>query len=195
MTVILLNAGLPMIFPALPVMVVALLPVILLEAFLLRNSLEITFWNSLKSSGIANIVSTFIGIPLTWLLLVVLQLVTGGGYAYGINTPFKKFLAVTWQSPWLIPYKRNTRWMVFAAGLVLLIPFFFVSWFSENWIVAYILGDAAVSDTNQAVRNANLLSYGLLALYLLAMLIKTNFVLSKAMSNKLLDVRRKQRLS
>jgi hypothetical protein len=194
MTFLLFNAGVPMIFPSLHLMVLALLPIIILEALYLYVSLNISFSDALKNMGIGNVVSTFIGIPITWLLLVIMTYLTGGGSIYQINTPLKKLAVVVVQSAWLAPYGRNLRWMIPAAGLVLLIPFFFVSWFFEYWVVSYLLENIELIASNQAVRNANLLSYALLGGYLLIRLLKESHQLSKAISNKSLKTRRKKRL-
>ena len=65
-----------------------------------------------------------------------MQMTTGGGSAYGINTSARKLLAATWQAPWLVPYETDLYWMLPVASLVLLIPFFFASYFVEAPIVA-----------------------------------------------------------
>ena len=116
---------------------------------------------AIKASSIANVATTVVGIPLAWLALVVVQLATGGGSAYGLETYLHKFLAVTWQAPWLV-YTDN--WMFPAATLTLLVPFFFVSWWIEYEIVKRTVVSFHPSGLSSAVRNANLVSYGLLAL-------------------------------
>ena len=178
MSILLFNMGVPMIFSSLPMMIIALLPIIFLEAFSFYSALELNFWRALKIETVANLTSTFIGIPIAWLLLVGIQLITGGGSAYGINTLPKQFLAVTWQSPWLMPYQNNLRWMIPVARIVLLIPFFFASWFCEYLVIKYLFDDINSNGLSYTVRDANLLSYGLLGLYLLgqhlAFLLKLN---------------------
>lgn len=186
-----------MIVPSMMVMIIALIPIILLEAFCFYSSLGATFWNALKSSTVANIFSTFIGIPVAWAFLILFRYLTDGGRPFNLKSQplLIKFLLFVWESSWMFPRGNNRRWVVYASGLVLIVPFFFASWFSEYWIVAYFLADAASVEANQAVRNANLLSYFLLAIYVLALLVKEQRRLWKAMSNKSMDVRRKQRLS
>lgn len=167
MSILLFNIGVPMIFSSLPVMVVALLPIIFIETYSLYLSLEATFWRAFTVETVANLISTFIGIPVAWFLLVVIQQITGGGKAYGANSFFKQLLAVTWQSPWLMPYENHLRWMVPVARMVLLVPFFFASWLCEYLVIKYFFAETKRSDLIGIVRNANLLSYGLLGLYLL----------------------------
>ena len=117
----------------------------------------------IKVASVMNIVSTLFGVPATWLVLVGIQIVTGGGAAYGIETPFQKFIAITWQAPWLIPYHAELYWMVPAARLVLLIPFFFGSWFIEYFIAKKMLKEIKRTSLKRAILLANLVSYGLLA--------------------------------
>lgn len=166
-----IDIGVPMIFLAIPVMVIALLPIISLEAFALCRSLSLPFNQALRVATFANLASTLVGIPITWLLLVAVQLVTGGGAAYGLKTPLTKFLSVTWQAPWLIPYESDLHWMIPAAGLFLLIPFFFASWYVEYLVAKRILKRVDPNDTWRGVRNANIISYGLLAVYLVTVLV------------------------
>lgn len=161
------DAGVPMIFVTFPGMLIALIPVVGIESYVLKHALGLTISRPIKTSAITNSVSTIIGIPLTWLLLVVAQMVTGGGRAYGIDTVFQKFLSVTWQAPWLIPYESQLYWMIPAATLVLLIPFFFVSWFIEHQVAKRILMEISSVRVNRSIFRANLISYTLLALFVL----------------------------
>jgi hypothetical protein len=131
------NVGVSMLFVTLGAMVLALLPIIAVETFILSMQLGLPFGTAAKVASIANAVSTLVGIPVTWFLLLLGQLFTGGGSAYGLDTAWKKFLAVTWQAPWLIPYDEDLHWMGPSAALSLLVPFFFASWWIEWWIVSF----------------------------------------------------------
>jgi len=64
----------------------------------------------------------------------------------------------------MIPYEdnRNLEWMVPAAGMWLLIPSFFMSWWLELRVAARMLPDAPRAWVNSAVLRANLLTYVLL---------------------------------
>ena len=170
MVLYLANVGVPMIFPALPLMVLSLLPIVLVEALILWRTLKIEFHRSIKAAASANALSTLVGIPVTWFLLVVLQFLTGGDRAFGLNTPLKKLLAVTWQAPWLVPYDSSLYWMVPTAGLVLLIPFFSASWWLEHLVAKRVLKEIETKRVRRVVLYANLVSYGMFALYLLFVL-------------------------
>ena len=167
------NAGVPMIFLTLPGMALALVPVIFLEMRVIARRLGLTPRLAFKVSAWANLLTTLVGVPLTWAILTVLEGVTGGGRAYGIDTPAKKLLAVTWQAPWLIPYEadHNLYWMVPAAMMWLLIPTFFMSWWLEYLAAARMLRDADRTRLKAAMFRANLLSYAFLELCALGWLL------------------------
>jgi len=154
------DIGLPMIFITVPNMLLAIVPIIALESYILSKKLKLTPKRSLVTSTVVNVASTFIGIPFAWFILALLQIITGGGRAYGMNTVMQKFLSVTWQAPWLIPYESSYYWMIPAALCFLLIPFFFVSWLIEYILAKKILPDVLYQEVKKAVFIANLASYG-----------------------------------
>lgn len=162
-----------MIFITLPSMTMALPLVAAIEAVILSKKLSIGFRSALWAAIKANLFSTLIGVPLTWLLLTVLQLVTGGGRAHGIATPLQKFLAATWQSPWLIPYETQFWWMVPIALTTLLVPFFFASWQSEYLLLRRMFGAEARQTVKAACFQANLLTYVLFLLFPLYLLLQS----------------------
>ncbi len=120
------NTGVPMLIVVGPVLLLALVPIALVEAVLYRSRIGVAWKEAMWGSLVANVLSTVVGVPLTWLALVALQLVTGGGGGRGVGIQ-----AVTWQAPWLIPYREHLHWMIPAAALVLCIPFLLVSVFVE----------------------------------------------------------------
>jgi hypothetical protein len=166
------DIGVPMLFVTLPAMVIALVPVIWIEAQYGLQRLGLPRRQALGVSTAANVVSTIIGLPLTWLVLVSLQMVTGGGSAHGLRTLSTKLLAVTWQSPWLIPYDDDLVWMVPAAALCLLVPFFFASVYIEYQVARRMLSTHARAQVRAVVWRANLLSYGLLAVAAIVWLLR-----------------------
>lgn len=153
------DAGVPMLFVTFPSMLLALVPIILLESVVLGRMMRRSAASFMKSATIANLVSTIVGIPVTWLVLVFLELLTGGGSAYGLSTTLQKLLAVTWQAPWLIPYEGQLYWMVPTASLFLLVPFFFVSYLIEAPIVASIQCELPRPQVRAAIFRANVASY------------------------------------
>lgn len=159
------NAGVPMIFLVMPVFGLSIIPIILIEAIFLSKKLELSASSAAKTTTIANLVSTIVGIPLTWLLLVLIQMLTGGGGAFGLDTTLGKVLSVTFQAAWLIPYESDLHWMIPVAGLVLLMPFFFVSWWTEYFVSKIMIKEQPAQRVKVEVRNANIITYTLLAFW------------------------------
>jgi hypothetical protein len=182
--VFLLNMGVPMIMPTMFFMVVALIPIIAMETLYITRRLGIPLRGAVFPVLYANIASTFVGIPLTWGLLFVIQMIMGGTLASGGNGWTGKILEVTLQAPWLMPFPPEHFWVFHSAALFLLIPFFFATWLIEHLVARGTLA-AAVCEAQMvdwaaaekkiapAVRNANLLSYGFIALLLIVSLVVT----------------------
>ena len=181
--ILLLNMGVPMIMPTMFFMVLALIPIVLIESWYVSRALGIRFSGTVSRMGMANVVSTLVGLPFTWLLLFIVQIITGGLSSYGVNGVAGKILAVTLQAPWLLPFEPEEFWMFHSAALFLLIPFFFATWFIEYVIVRNKLSAEVVEPEHttddlaaqqmvfKAVGSANLLSYGLIAILLVGSLI------------------------
>jgi hypothetical protein len=144
-------------------MVVLLIPVILLEVYASRNKIrkenKKKVWLGITG---ANIISTFVGWPIAWILLVFIQMVTGGGGSHGLDSPIGVILSVTQQAPWLIPYESELYWMIPVAMTVLLIPFFFVSVYSERFILKKIWKEEEASEIIQFSWSSHLYSYAFL---------------------------------
>jgi len=121
------NAGLPMIALLYPGMMVAFLPVVFLESFLIHAGQSLGLKKIIKAVLLSNFVSTVVGYPLVWLLMMGVQMLVGGGKAHGLESFGGKLYAVTVQAPWLIPYESSFYWMIPVASLVGLVPAFFTS--------------------------------------------------------------------
>jgi len=161
------DAGIPMLALAWPGMMIALIPIIIVEAIVSNRIMKIDRKAIIIATSIANAVSTAVGVPLTWIVLVVIQISTGGGgIVYDFDTAIGKLLSVTWQAPWLLPFESDLYWMIPAAMLVLLIPFFFASWAIEFWTGLLVLRKRDIDRRKyrKAIFWANACSYCLLAL-------------------------------
>ncbi len=128
---VLADVGVPMIFVELPVMALALIPIVLVEAAIYVRLVGVSWPMAWRGALWANLVSTFVGIPIVWVAQVLAQLFLGGGSAWGLESPLSRLAAVTIQSAWLIPYEKDLPWMVPAAAICLLIPCLLVSIFVE----------------------------------------------------------------
>jgi len=63
----------PMILVEWPAVILALVPVVLIEAAVYHRRLGITYGKALYPAGVANLASTFIGYPLAWILRLIGQ--------------------------------------------------------------------------------------------------------------------------
>jgi len=156
------NTGVPLISVFLPPMWLALIPVILLESVLLARQLSIpskaTFW----PVAVGNIASTLVGIPLSWMVLALLQ-ATWFGETRGLGTFGAKVYAVTLQAPWLIPYEKDLGWMIPAALAVMALPCYAVSVVVEASISRRLLPRITARKVWRATFLANAASYFMLA--------------------------------
>jgi hypothetical protein len=126
----------------------ALIPIIVIESIVL-------VWvgagvgSAVLSMAVANLASTIAGVPLAIVLeFVVMALTQGALYDESWDGSGK------WFNEKLLPI-----------GLVLLlIPFFLLSWWIEAPIALWFLDEIPVQTVDHAVRDANLLTYGILAL-------------------------------
>ncbi|HUR96987.1 MAG TPA: hypothetical protein VMZ26_02850 [Pyrinomonadaceae bacterium] len=184
---LLFDMGVPMIMPTISFMVLALVPLVLVESLYISRVLRIRFSNTVGSVMIANLISTLAGVPFTWLLLFLLQVFTGGLSRYNATGSVGTIMSVTLQAPWLLPLGREEFWKFHLAGLFLLIPFFFATWVIEYAAVRNRLATGTVEAGHiadlrsaermvwKAFRNANLLTYGLIAsLLILSLVINFN---------------------
>ena len=142
---------------------ILLIPIIAIETWATRRY-GIPLVIRLRSVSIANIVSTIIGWPIAWWIMVSFQMyvLPGGGGAYGLSTPFGVIASVTLQAAWLIPYEEDLYWMVPAAATFLMIPFFFISVLIEDQVHRFGAPDLYSPQRRKLTWTANLWSYGFL---------------------------------
>ena len=165
MHMILANVGIPMIFWQLPSATFALVPVALLETCVASRLLKHRFVDTVRPVFIANLFSTFIGIPIAWIAMLALNIITTGGSAHGFDTPFDAFRSVVLQASWLVPYEDDLVWLVPSATIVLLVPYFLASVKAEHWFLKPRIASTAPSVLARAVWISNAVSYGCLLAY------------------------------
>jgi hypothetical protein len=155
-------------------MLVLLIPVIVVEGVLYKKWLGLTTRQAMESSTFANLASTVFGIPVTWAIMFGLEmgtllLVEKTATVLNWNSPIANLIALFLSSAWIGPVGAKGVWIVPFAVLVLLVPFFFASYFIEYLMVKRIV-ETRGSDTSnrrteqirKAVRNANLTTYGIM---------------------------------
>jgi hypothetical protein len=159
---LLADMGVPMIAVIWPAAWVALIPVILIETAIGRRILQTTFQRPLCAAVAANLSSAALGIPLTWMVLALLQALLGFGVDKGLGSPAMVLYAVTAQAPWLMPNEEALIWMIPAATAVLCIPLWLVSAASEYLIVRWFFPAATSRSLWRWMLIGNAASYALL---------------------------------
>ncbi|MDD6173495.1 MAG: hypothetical protein PUB86_04325 [Elusimicrobia bacterium] len=124
-----------------------------------------------------NLISTLLGVPLTWLAAVAVQMALGGGRAYGLNGLGHKLYAAVVQASWLIPYEEAFFWLVPSAFTVLMLYFFLSSWLIEYgfmYLLFHKSDDKALICKN--VFKANVVSYIFLYVFVLIYWLAAGFL-------------------
>ena len=157
-------------------MVVALIPIVIVETLILWEWVGLSI---LRSAGVvtsANLASAFVGIPIAWFVLWLYRSEEKIDYAGKLR--WRKFFAVASDLLWLYetphpPHPGNKKlleWAGWAAGLVLLIAFFASSWLSEFWVASLLVDDVPLHVLNNGVFVSNLVSYGILTTLVVGMI-------------------------
>jgi hypothetical protein len=183
------DMGIPMLAWAWPWMIISLIPIIMIESLYIRRSLKLSFGRALKVMSIANIESTLIGVPITWVAWVIIEIILGymgtlvfENFHVSLPESASLLLALTVGAAWFTGAQSNLYWMVPTASLVLLIPFFYVSWLFERRRTKRLLREYDPVNIKKATFIANLCSYGLLFAIVLGWLIYS--IAKKAVLNK-----------
>jgi hypothetical protein len=168
------DAGIPMILLTWPAMMILLVPIILIEGFLCRKWLGLKTWQAVKTNTVSNLASTIIGIPIAWAIMLAVEFATFGTMSLvdkihpiqDWHSPIANVIFFLLGSAWVAPTEGRDRWLVPSATLVLLVPFFFVSYWIEYRVVRRMVGRPDGEEPNlsyprirTAVRNANLVTY------------------------------------
>lgn len=163
------DVGLPMLVIAWPVAWIALMPIIAIEAFLAIKILAVSWKQAFKISSLANLLSTLIGIPVTWGLLFALEF--GAIFSVGYVSDLLKYnpddslmaaVFFPFYAAWLPP--TENKWVVYAAFLVLLIPFYFMSVAIEVRLAKRFLKTETIVSIRRWGRIANAATYLMMAI-------------------------------
>jgi hypothetical protein len=166
--------GIPMIVLTWPAMAILLLPVIVIEGLLCKKWLGLPTWQAVKTNAISNLASTIIGIPVAWTVMLAIEfgiigVVSASTALQNWHSPIANVIFFLLSSAWLNPDLGvgKSAWVIPAATLVLLMPFFLVSYWIEYLVVRRMVGmpsgeasNLAYRRVRVAVRNANLVTYG-----------------------------------
>jgi hypothetical protein len=113
----------------------------------------------------ANLVTTLIGVPVTWLLMLFVQFlafVVGSGLDIGGRW---SWIAAPFVVAWLPPGVERATWWIGMAGAGLSVPLFFVSVWIERRVGRRVLGEAAPEAIRRWSWWANGWSYAGLVLF------------------------------
>jgi hypothetical protein len=158
---LLANMAVPTLVPHVFWGVCALIPVILIETPFLLRRFELPFRRALWLSALANVRSTLLGIPLAWLLFVILCIpvaIAMDHVAAGQNT-----------FDWILPecLMLGARSGIspqteFLASMILIVPYYIASVFLERATLRDWLPVAAPASLMRTSIQMNLASYAFL---------------------------------
>lgn len=143
------NAMVPLLFLSMPFMLAALVPIIILEGWILYKRLGISFKKAVLACGVANVATTVIGYPLAGILMLMAEdiFIPGGGGLFGIVSSFSTALLID-----------------FALSYILA---FFISVLFEYLILRKFFKSSDKRELKKAVWLGNAISYVLFILLLL----------------------------
>ena len=172
---LLADVGLPMIFVQWPLALVALLPVIVIEALTIRRALAAPRGRAFAAATKANLISTLVGVPLAWLVTLIVGGITVAPVSlaadkWHLNTasPLFQVFSFVFAAAWIFP-PDGKPWLIPLAVALLLVPTYFVSVWVERPFYRRSLQGADVVSIDRAVRRANVFSYGMLFLVAVAL--------------------------
>jgi hypothetical protein len=161
---LLADIGLPMIAVYLPLAWLALVPIILIEAWYGTWKYKLPFQRAVSAQTTANCLSTLIGIPITWLALVLIQMPVFELGSHVVPERVVSALSPIWGATWLGPEPSN--WLIVIAIAVLTIVFYLMSVAIEGIAVRRFFRDTERKTIRNWMLQANAISYTfLLALF------------------------------
>ncbi len=163
-----------MIFVQWPLMIGALIPVIIVEALLIRRWVRLSYRDAFIGVTKANLLSTMAGVPLAWLVMFVLELaimipvgIAAEKWHWNFfDSPVFQVVGFVIGMAWLGPAEGSGYWLVPLAAALLLLPSFYVSVWLESKICRRAWPDIDSAAVRRGVFRANLASY--IVLFILA---------------------------
>lgn len=158
------NAGLPMLAIVWPMSVPAFIPVVAIESWVVRRELNVSWRVAITEMLKGNIVSTLVGIPLAWGASVAIEFLlaylamAAGAESYPPHV-VGEVGRIVLSAPWLGPFEKGGHWIIPLAMIVLLVPFFFASFWTEAWYVSQNLCPETPAKARPALWKANAYSY------------------------------------
>lgn len=161
------DAALPMIFVSVPTMIAALIPVIAIEAWIISRWGGQTFGKALDMSAASNLVSTLVGMPITWVIVSIAEFFFGVSTAY-VSQILQFQTYARWPEyifpAWIMPTDGFDSSRIHMLGLMLLFWFFWGSVFVERRVMRRMAPQTDPSTIDRACWYANIATYVILAL-------------------------------
>jgi len=152
------DAGIPMLALLWPLAWIMFLPVVALEAWVAIKTLGLPLARALRLSLWANAVSTVLGIPLTWIVLLLVEMAVLIPLGQ-VTQWFPPWLAVTVGAPWIAPPEPDGTWQVATAAIWLGLLFAGASIMVERRVAHRVAPELAIEAVDRWCYRANLLSY------------------------------------
>jgi hypothetical protein len=163
------DIGIPMIFIQWPLMICALIPVIVVEALLIRRWVPLSYRDAFIGTTKANLLSTLAGFPLAWLAMFAFEMAVmyplasaADKWHWNFDSPFFQIVGFLIGMAWLGPAGEDAYWLVPLAAALLLIPSFYVSVWLERFICRKAWPTLEAAVIRRGVYRANLASYAVL---------------------------------
>lgn len=158
---LLADAGLPMISLTFPAMLIRLIPVIVVEGLLCKKWLGLTTWEAMKANAMSNLASTIFGVPVAWAIMLAVEFIAFGtidrnGAMQNWRSPLAQVIGPFLGSAWIGPPSEKNVWIVAAATLVLLVPFFLASYGIEYLVLRHIVGMSEGGPPNLTYRRVRM---------------------------------------
>jgi hypothetical protein len=161
------NMGVPMLALVMPWSWWLLVPIIVVVAAIANRVLSGGWRQAFKVSALANGISTLVGVPLTWFLLLFLDL-----GIHRLNHHMSPQLAAVLHAPfrmvWVPPYYPEQPWLYPLAAAGLCIPFFAASVFVEYRVARWLIGKSHRAAALRWGWLADGATYSVIAAWLLA---------------------------
>ena len=157
------DVAIPMFFLTWESMVIALIPVVIIEAVVFIMMLKIDVWRAISASFWANAKSTVIGVPLSGILLFsVVAIGTFVVSEFKIPLPDSQLFSIITQAVWIIPTHDGTERYQSLAIALGLIPAYFLSIWIEFGVVKQKFQELDSKVLHKVVQIANLITYATL---------------------------------
>jgi hypothetical protein len=159
------DASVPMIYWHMLAIFTALVPIVLIEAYSAKRILGVSLGKAIGPVSASNFTSMVVLFPTLWMLWLSAQMLVGGDTVHGLGNWWSKLYAVTVQAPWLQHDGRDLFWMVPVAALVMLVPAFFLSVWSERVVLQWFWKNESKSRLTRFSFRAHIPSYATLAFF------------------------------